>query len=149
MADLWRTFLHKSKISPGWWGWVMHSARPPPFQYIYHHIQSYSVRSSWEGQGPIHSSYFISMYSVKVTVFCVHTAAGNARNTQLSNPCTRSGSMAFLSQYKSSLFPPPPRSSEAGQDVGPCQHSNHQPLCTQSAELIANNPYKSDNSAIS
>ncbi len=42
------TFHHDGKNSPAWWrcGWCM----PTPFHYIYHHVQSCSVRPSWEGR---------------------------------------------------------------------------------------------------
>ncbi len=45
-AAFWRTFHHDGKISPGWWGWGMHAH---PLLIYYHHVQSCSVRSSWEG----------------------------------------------------------------------------------------------------
>ncbi len=50
-----RTFHHDGKITPSWW-WS--GCTPTPF----HHVQSCSVRSSWEGTPP----YVISthMYSV-------------------------------------------------------------------------------------
>ncbi len=38
-----RTFHHDGKISTGWWGWGVH-------HYIYHHVQSCSICSSWEGR---------------------------------------------------------------------------------------------------
>jgi hypothetical protein len=30
-----------------WWGWCVHAH---PFHYIYHHVQSFSARPSWEGR---------------------------------------------------------------------------------------------------
>ncbi len=47
IADFWRTFYHEGKIRPGWWGWGVHTH---PFHCSYHHVQSCSVRSSWEGR---------------------------------------------------------------------------------------------------
>ncbi len=43
MVTFWRTFHHDEKISPAWWG-----CTPTSFHCIYHHVQSCSVRSSWE-----------------------------------------------------------------------------------------------------
>ncbi len=34
IADFWRTSHHDGKISPGWWGWGMHGARPPPLSLL-------------------------------------------------------------------------------------------------------------------
>ncbi len=31
MAPFWRKFHHDGKISPGWWGWGVPTAHPPPF----------------------------------------------------------------------------------------------------------------------
>ncbi len=50
------TFNH-DKISTDWWGWGGHS--------IYHHVQSCSVRSSWEGR------YTPSLASLPLNVLCV------------------------------------------------------------------------------
>ncbi len=47
MATIWRTFHHDGKIRPAWWVWGVH---PRPLSRIYHHVQSCSVRSSWEGR---------------------------------------------------------------------------------------------------
>ncbi len=40
-----RTFHHDGKVSPGRWGWAVHAR---PLHYIYHHVQSFGVRSSRE-----------------------------------------------------------------------------------------------------
>ncbi len=44
MTTFWRTFHPEGKITPAWWGWGV------PFHFIYHHVQSCIVRSSWEGR---------------------------------------------------------------------------------------------------
>jgi hypothetical protein len=49
MATFWSTFQHDGKISPAWWGWGVH-AQPPLIHYIYHHVQSCGISSSWEGR---------------------------------------------------------------------------------------------------
>jgi hypothetical protein len=41
------TFHHDGKVSPAWWGW---ECTPTPFYYIYHHLKSCGIRSSWEGR---------------------------------------------------------------------------------------------------
>ncbi len=46
-ADFWYTSHHDGKISPGWWGGGVHAH---PLSAYYHHVQSCSVRSSWEGR---------------------------------------------------------------------------------------------------
>jgi hypothetical protein len=51
IATFWRTFHHDGKISPALvrvGGWRM--PLPTPSHYIYHHVQSCSVCSSWEGR---------------------------------------------------------------------------------------------------
>ncbi len=60
-AAFWRTFHHDGKISPGWWRWGVHAH---PHHYIYHNIQSCSVRSSWVG------SYTPPISSLPLFVFC-------------------------------------------------------------------------------
>jgi hypothetical protein len=46
-AAFWRTFSHEGKISPDWWDG---GCTQTPFYYIYHHQESYSVRSNWVGR---------------------------------------------------------------------------------------------------
>ncbi len=48
VATFWRTFHHDCKISPGEWGGG--GCTHYPFHSIYHHEQSYSIHSSWEGR---------------------------------------------------------------------------------------------------
>jgi hypothetical protein len=70
MTDFWRTFHRDGKISPGWWGGRMHAHLPPsiPFHSIYHHVQSCSERSSWEGRyTPPISSLFLYVLSALCT----------------------------------------------------------------------------------
>ncbi len=45
----WQQPLFGIQYIPSWW-LGCGGAHPPPFHYIYHHVQSYSVRSSWEGR---------------------------------------------------------------------------------------------------
>ncbi len=49
-ATSWHTFHHDGKISLGWWGWGVHAHLPTPLHSVYHHVQSCSVRTSWEGR---------------------------------------------------------------------------------------------------
>jgi hypothetical protein len=49
ISAFWRTSHHDGKVNPGWWGWEVH-AHPPPLSACYHHVQSCSVRSCWEGR---------------------------------------------------------------------------------------------------
>ncbi len=57
MDTIWRKFHHDGKISPAWWGWLVHG--PPPFHSIYHHEQSFGV-CKLQLRGQIHSPYFSS-----------------------------------------------------------------------------------------
>ncbi len=52
------------KTSLGWWWW---GCTPTPFHSIYHHVQSCSVRSSWEGR------YTPSISSLPLYVLCDYT----------------------------------------------------------------------------
>jgi hypothetical protein len=47
-AAFWHIFYHDGKISPGWCGW--RGCTPTRFHDIYHHVQSCSVRFSWQGR---------------------------------------------------------------------------------------------------
>ncbi len=49
IADFWRSFHHDGKSAQAGEGWWVHCT-PTPFHSIYHHLQSCSVRSSWEGR---------------------------------------------------------------------------------------------------
>jgi hypothetical protein len=74
MATFWRIFHHDGKISQACWGWGVHALLPTSFHYMYHHVQSSGVRSSWEGRytAPI-STLPLYMYSV---VPCVGRGGG-------------------------------------------------------------------------
>ncbi len=55
-ATFWRKFHHDGKISPAWWGWRAH-----------HRIQSWGVRSRWEGRYTPSFHLYPYMYSVAET----------------------------------------------------------------------------------
>jgi hypothetical protein len=46
-TSFWCAFHQDGKMSPGWLGL---GYTLTPFHYIYHHVQSWCVRSSWEGR---------------------------------------------------------------------------------------------------
>jgi hypothetical protein len=59
--------------SPSWWKnlpWLerLGGARLPPFHSIFHHVQSCSVRSSWEGRYTPCISSLPDMYSMVMTI---------------------------------------------------------------------------------
>ncbi len=64
IADFWRTSHHDGKISPGWWRWGVHAH---PLSAYYHHVQSCSARSCWEGRYTLPYMYslveILSVYS--------------------------------------------------------------------------------------
>ncbi len=76
------------KISPGWWGW--RRCTPAPFHFIYHHVQSCSVRSSWVGK-----------YTHPISSLPIHVLCGNIYLSPFPCPLfLLSGGNTFMVQYR-------------------------------------------------
>ncbi len=86
---------HQGKISPGRWGWGCTAA---PFHYIYHHVQSCSVRSSWEVRYTPPISFHLYPYVLCGSIHLLSTGGG-AGETLWQMPLSLFWQITFETTY--------------------------------------------------